>query len=87
MTGVRVDGTGDNLPDLPSGGYGKDANGVWFCRPPQGDGFACGIGSLEDHSVTEHEDGTVSVSPSILATGHGGVQWHGYLERGVWRKC
>lgn len=47
--------------------------------------------NLKAHAVTEHEDGTVTVSPSILL--HGGQpanpewDWHGFLERGVWRSC
>ncbi len=40
------------------------------------------------HTITEHEDGTITVSPSILSTwGDGANNWHGYLERGVWREC
>lgn len=58
--------------------YGRDGDGNWWCRPPKG---GCGI--LGDHQVTEHEDGTITVSPSILMPG----QWHGYLERGVFREC
>jgi hypothetical protein len=42
------------------------------------------------HKVTEHQDGTISVSPSIRATGYseayGRHTWHGYLEHGVWRE-
>jgi hypothetical protein len=48
------------------------------------------MGSLAKHDVIEHEDGTITVSPSILITGYEGdhqVQWHGYLERGRWREC
>lgn len=47
-----------------------------------------GLGSLTDHEVTEHEDGTITVSPSIaIETKHKGqqVKVHGYLEKGVWR--
>jgi hypothetical protein len=53
---------------------------------------------LRNHNVTEHEDGTISVVPSILVSGRSasdnGIRvsdegnrelWHGYLERGVWR--
>ncbi len=42
---------------------------------------------LRAHDVTEHDDGTITVSPSILVRG-GSVagSWHGYLERGVWRE-
>lgn len=38
------------------------------------------------HSITEFDDGTISVSPSILATEQEhGHDWHGHLERGIWR--
>jgi len=67
------------------GEYGKvlELEGVWMCRVPA-TGF--GSGTLGNHQVTEHEDGTITVSPSILSYGHDGKQWHGYLERGVWRE-
>ena len=40
------------------------------------------------HSVTEHPDGTITVSPSILLeAGDPKWTWHGYLEHGVWRSC
>lgn len=60
---------------------------VWYCHPPVG-----GIrGNLEGHEVEEHEDGTITVSPSILiSTRVGGEDrelWHGFLERGVWRSA
>ena len=29
----------------------------------------CGLADLSQHAVTEHEDGTISVSPSILLKG------------------
>lgn len=57
--------------------YGKV---FWNCTTPNGL-----YGCLANHNVTEHEDGTITVSPSILVGGEGG--WHGYLERGVWREC
>lgn len=45
--------------------------------------------NLASHTVVEHEDGTITVSPSILVTTtrHRAVLelWHGFLERGVWR--
>lgn len=56
----------------------------WHCVTPNGHG-----GNLAAHDVTEHEDGTITVSPSILVTqrreGQDIELWHGYLERGVWR--
>jgi len=51
---------------------------VWYIRDPLGR-----VGQLRDHAVTEHQDGTVTVSPSILDERPGG--WHGFLERGIWR--
>jgi len=42
---------------------------------------------LAKHDITEHEDGTITVSPSILVGTHERPSlWHGYLERGVWRE-
>lgn len=60
---------------------------VWCARPP--DTPESCQGNLQEHDVTEHEDGTITVSPSILIrTTWAGepVEWHGYLERGVWRE-
>ena len=75
------DGPVDNRIPAP-GEYVKDADGVWWASvPPPLDLLAC----LRKHEVTEHEEGTITVSPSILVTGAEGMQWHGYLERGVWR--
>jgi hypothetical protein len=60
----------------------------WHTIPP------CGhIGFLhsENHHVTEHDDGTITVDPSIWC--HSGGEshnercWHGFLRKGVWREC
>jgi hypothetical protein len=68
---------------LAEGDYGKDPrDGNWYGRPPGNH-----LGSFANHEVTEHADGTISVSPSILISDHRGPVWHGYLERGVWRAC
>lgn len=53
----------------------------WYAVTPNGM-----LAGLANHAITEHEDGTITVSPSILVRGHDG-EWHGYLERGVWRAC
>jgi hypothetical protein len=87
MNGKRVypDDEGDLI--LSEGDYGFDPkSGIWFAKAP-----GCHIGNLVHHQVTEHADGTISVTPSILISqgdGKGGfVQvWHGYLEHGVWRE-
>lgn len=63
---------------LGPGDYGKHPDGTWYASPPDS---GIGLGSLAGHEVTEHEDGTITVSPSILIDN----KWHGYLERGIWR--
>ena len=35
------------------------------------------------HVITEEADNTITVSPSILIKPN---EWHGYLEKGVWRE-
>ncbi len=87
---------GKRLPDGSwpenAGEYCKDEDGRWIAVPPDG----CGIIMLtrkgppeQNWTVTEHEDGTISVSPSIHILGEPGKpdRWHGYLERGIWREC
>ena len=58
---------------------------VWFAMTPNGH-----YANLARHTVTEHDDGTITVAPSILVTapapsGVKSERWHGYLERGIWR--
>jgi hypothetical protein len=69
---------------LAEGEYGKDPrDGIWKARPP-----GMNMGSLGNHQVIEHDDGTITVHPSILITEYEDdckIEWHGYLERGVWR--
>jgi hypothetical protein len=87
--GKRHDLTEDEYAFVEPGMYGKNVAGEWFMRVPA-PGF--GTGSLRKHEVVEHEDGTITVSPSILCWGHwdettqSHKQWHGYLERGIWRE-
>jgi len=46
------------------------------------------LGDLGNHDVTEHEDGTITVSPSILVSNpQEGELYHGFLEHGVWREA
>jgi hypothetical protein len=67
-----------------AGAYGTENGRDWFCTTPNGL-----FGNISLHTVTEHEDGTITVSPSILVTSRNGraPSWHGFLERGVWREC
>jgi len=77
---------GTEFHEMAPGDYAL-TNGRWVCRAPSnanGDDY---FGDLTNHQVIEHEDGTISVTPSILITK--GVRadrecWHGYLTRGVW---
>lgn len=73
---------------LKPGEYGLDRQGKWHCCAPRdtGDFMTDFHGNLAAHTVVEHEDGTITVSPSILIRTHLG-SWHGFLERGVWREC
>jgi hypothetical protein len=76
MIGKRVDW---HSQILNPGEYAKDSEGTWRCSTPNGH-----QGNLKLHDVTENEDGTITVSPSILVSSDREL-WHGYLERGVWR--
>ena len=72
---------------------------VWVHTP--GDPTGHGPCNLTTWNPVVHEDGTLTLSPSILAheTRLGPMndwtpgepfvvpEWHGYLERGVWREC
>ena len=69
-------------------GVGNRLPDMWVCRMPNGH-----YGSIVKHTVVVHEDGTITVSPSILlSTSYDGGKtyvtlWHGYLTKGVWREC
>lgn len=87
MKGRRVYPREDGDLYLAEGDYGLSPKaGHWQVRPP-----GCNAGGIPNHNVTEHDDGTITVSPSILLQdideqGNLRVVWHGYLERGVWRE-
>lgn len=63
----------------PSGAYWIGEDGRWYVMTPNGL-----LGCLANHDVKEHEDRTITVTPSILVRGHG-RGYHGFLERGTWR--
>lgn len=57
--------------------------GEWYAQTPNDL-----LSGLRLHKVVENEDGTITVSPSILtSSGNDGHTWHGYLENGIWREC
>jgi|ERR1051326_745351 hypothetical protein len=97
------------LSSIPLGAYWKDGAGEWTVMTPNHR-----LGSIANHNVVEHEDQTITVSPSILVYAHAPVvytpeerarmvdmvgeervqmyergkpEYHGFLERGVWRSC
>jgi hypothetical protein len=93
---VKTNAAGWIDQPLEPGEYFKAANpvsdgsraGSWYGKTPNG--HVCNLGG---HSVIEHDDGTISVSPSIrvwiggYSSGHPEqTLWHGYLEHGVWRQ-
>lgn len=85
MVGVRVY---EVEPDeLSQGQYVFwEEDDAFYARPPDSHLIA----NLSGHEIVEHEDGTISVSPSILVRGRtvdGQNSWHGYLIRGVWSKA
>lgn len=90
--------------DIQPGDYWKISNRTsensqnltgtcWYVAAPMGDVEGYALGRLENHTVREEEDGTISVRPgdgssnSILITGHNNYSWHGYIEHGVWDEC
>ena len=89
MNGRRVmpDAEGWLPPNLQPGDYGHASQELakaeewpalawWQICCPDGS-----TGSLNPakHTVTEHDDGTITVSPSIVS-----ATWHGWLRNGVW---
>jgi hypothetical protein len=64
--------------ELEAGDYALNSQGEVWVRLPNG----VGPSLLTGWTVTEHDDGTITVQPSIL---DGDSGWHGYLEHGVWR--
>ena len=82
MKGRRVYPDENGHLKLAHGDYGKDVHGVWRARA-----LRLSSGNLSQYEVTEHEDGTITVSPSILIEQPPIGTWHGYLRRGVWEEC
>lgn len=72
---------------LMSGEYGQ-WDGTWWAVTPNGL-----TANLSSHDVTEHADGTITVSESIKTeggnltrNGNGYAHWHGWLKHGVWEE-
>jgi len=82
MEGMRVY---DRYPSNP-GEYKKLEDGIsWLLCVPTG---VHGTINNRVWSITEHDDGTITVSPSIKVVCHvEAYNWHGYLEEGIWQTC
>ncbi len=91
MTGRRIaDREDGRLDGIEPGDYWRNTmNGKFYAACPVRDSNGgLVLGGLGKHQITEHEDGTITVSPSILVMGGPGLTeelYHGFLERGVWR--
>jgi hypothetical protein len=67
--------------------YWKVSEGFWQIYFPCDDERFSLMGGLRLHKVEEHEDGTITVTPSILVTAHHKNETktvHGFLTKGVW---
>lgn len=90
MQGIRlhkIEGEEDFLWRIfqTPGAYGSSDGKNWFCTTPNGL-----AGNLCAHQIEEHDDGTISVTPSILVSSgrdHKQPSWHGFLKLGVWSEC
>jgi len=57
MKGVRVEWDGQSI--LNEGEYAKAPSGTWYAMCPGNH-----LANLKGHSIIEHEDGTITASPS-----------------------
>lgn len=78
-TTTDYDRNGNPLDAAP-GDYWLDYRNEWRGVAPNGH-----RGNLSRHQVVEHDDATITVSPSIQVLADVEL-WHGYLEHGVWRE-
>jgi len=82
---TRVESYEKRETNAPS--YWND-RGIWYLFLPitgrdDWDGL---LATLANHVVEEHQDGTISATPSILVWDHVSRR-HGYLARGIWTEC
>jgi hypothetical protein len=74
--------------DRNPGDYGRATNertigrrtGWWEVTAPDG---SSGSLNPDIHTITEHEDGTITVFPSLDYSKRPQGGWHGWLNRGV----
>lgn len=71
---------------VQDGDYWKNAEGDWYVACPNSIGMLSHIAGpthKNPWNVVEHEDGTISVKPSLLLFD----RWHGYLTKGFFQSC
>lgn len=76
ISGIRIFPNKFGFLRLPEGGYGKDMNKRWWCRPP-----GAHMRDLRNHRVEEHVDGCITVVQPIDSGNGAGVFT---LKQGVW---
>lgn len=87
MKGRRLEDSFDQRPDFrwdqvqPGDYWRASTPGRWHLCAPSGEH---GAATNTVWKITEHEDGTITISPSLWFN-KANNGWHGYLERGVWR--
>ena len=60
-------------------------DGRWCVRPPHRPRL---VPLSDHHTVTDHGDGTITVSPSIVySTPDRPDYWHGWLRAGKWSEA
>jgi hypothetical protein len=86
MQGRRVYAEGNKPLCTQVGDYGKDTHGNWWIWVPDTN-IVCDLPQRTSDgkgwTIEEHEDGTITTSPSINFPHH----WHGYLTKGEWVSC
>jgi hypothetical protein len=82
MKGRRFDQPPHTMEPGDYGHWSHGAEWTWFACTPTGL-----LANLRAHAISEHEDGSITVSPSIMVNRGQPDEWHGFLERGVWRTC
>lgn len=77
-----ADQEGFSWDQVKPGDYFQQSPGHWFLCAPSGEHGGC---NTTTWSITEHEDGSITVSPSLWFNKDLNG-WHGFLQRGVWRQ-
>lgn len=85
MRGKRVyPGKIEIIRLLIPGEYGKTSNGIWWICTPNGLHHKI---DNKKHKIIEHEDNTITICSILLIALNEKVNWKGFLEKGIWRRC